>query len=117
MTNQVSNHKAEYNKIIVLIENYLNAFDAPDVKVRFDTLTRRWEQLKVELDKKQQIYEHGSEKLKSFNDSAIQYEEWLRSKKYEFISLPLLVLSEKYLNQQKVYAEVNSMYISVISCY
>lgn len=48
------------------------------------------------------------EEFKCFNDTAAQYEEWLREKKSEVASLSTLAWGIEYLKEQKVNAEVKS---------
>lgn len=108
ITNEVDNHQTQYDTTIELIDRYLNEFDNNDVKDQRDTLTSNWDQLQEELAKKQQDYKSVVEKLKYYNGSALQYEEWLREKKEKVTSLTPLAWGVEYLMEQKNNTEVNS---------
>ena len=104
----MDNHQTQYDTTIELIDRYLNEFDNNDVKDQRDTLTSNWDQLQEELAKKQQDYKSVVEKLKYYNGSALQYEEWLREKKEKVTSLTPLAWGVEYLMEQKDNTEVNS---------
>ena len=114
IADDVSDHKTQYDDITGLINDYLTEFgNVADIEDKKENLTRRWNQLQDDLEKKQEAYEQEVEGLRVLEGKMAEYDEWLGEQDDRVMKLSPVAWSIELLKQQKEETKVRSCFVKL----